>query len=240
MGLSSAEMIKYANNAFLATKLSFINEVARICERIDGVNVDQVAHGIGLDDRIAPRFLAAGPGWGGSCFPKDVRALIAYSQGVNIEPRLLNAVIDVNTEQAAHVVSLVHEELGDVAGRTIAVLGVSFKPETSDTRASPAFKIIDGLLHLGARVKVYDPQALPNAKQAYRNRVAYADTATDCLADAECCILITHWPEFRELHPETFRRQMKRPFLVDARRLYDAASFSAQLRYKAVGVGTPV
>jgi UDPglucose 6-dehydrogenase len=237
MRLSAAEMIKYVNNAFLATKISFINEIANICERTAGVNVDLVAQGIGLDDRIAPRFLEAGPGWGGSCFPKDVKALIAYSRGRGVDPSLLTAVVDVNATQAEHVVSLARSELGDLAGKTIAVLGLAFKPETSDTRASPAFRIIDRLLAHNARVKVYDPQAIANTRRAYGDRLQYSETAIDSLVDADCGILVTHWSEFRALQPATFRRVMRQPVLIDTRRLYDEAVYAGPLRYRAIGLG---
>ncbi|MFQ6074801.1 MAG: UDP-glucose dehydrogenase family protein [Candidatus Bathyarchaeia archaeon] len=237
MYLTSAEMIKYANNAFLATKVSFINEMANICERIGGVDVDLVARGIGLDERIAPRFLEAGPGWGGSCFPKDVKALIALSRQLDFEPTLMEAVVKVNLKQAEHAVETVKKELGGLEGRTVAILGLSFKPETDDTRESPAFKIIDGLLKGGARVRAYDPQAIKNTRRRYGDRIYYAGDAPDCLSDADCAVLVTHWMEFKGLEPETFRERMRRPILIDTRRLYDREAYSKALTYRAVGIG---
>lgn len=237
MNLSSAEMVKYANNAFLAMKISFINEVAGICEKIGNVNVDLIAKGIGLDERISPRFLEAGPGWGGSCFPKDIKALITFSESVKYGPIILKAVIEANERQADHVISIVKEELKMLEGKVIAILGLSFKPETDDTRESPAFKIINSLLSQKAKVKVYDPRALENTKKVYGNEIQYAGNAMECITDAECCILVSHWKEFLKLNPETFVARMKTPVLIDTRRLYDAEKYRKILRYRAIGIG---
>ncbi len=236
MSLASAEMVKYANNAFLATKVSFINELANVCERIGGMDVDLVAKGIGLDERIGSKFLEAGPGWGGSCFPKDVKALIAFSRGLEYEPILMDAVVRVNIRQAEHVVEVVSRELGGLEERIVAILGLSFKPETDDTRESPAFKIIDGLLKGGAKVRVYDSQAMKNTRQTYGDRLVYAKDALDCVSGADCAVLVTHWKEFRSLKPEIFRERMRRPILIDTRRLYDRQTFSEILTYRAIGI----
>jgi UDPglucose 6-dehydrogenase len=220
MSLASAEMIKYTNNAFLATKISFINEISNMCERIDNSNIDLIAKGIGLDFRINPRFLKAGPGWGGSCFPKDVKALIAFSKRLEIEPKLLNAVIEVNKKQAEHVVSIAREELNELQSKTIAVLGLSFKPDTSDTRESPAFKIIDHLLREKVNIKVYDPPK----------------TAIECITNTNCCILVTDWKEFQKILPKVFKIKMKTPILIDTRRLYNPIEYSKVVKYRAVGI----
>ncbi len=236
MSLASAEMIKYANNAFLATKISFINEIANICEKIDNSNVDLIAKGIGLDDRINPRFLKAGPGWGGSCFPKDVKALITFSERLEINPMILNAVIEVNKKQAEQVVSMARQELDELKSKTIAILGLSFKPNTSDTRESPAFKIIDHLLRNKVKIKVYDPQALENTRKHYQEKVVYSKNAIECITDADCCILVTDWNEFQKILPKTFKDKMKTPILIDTRRVYNSIEYSKSIQYKAVGM----
>lgn len=236
MSLTSAEMIKYVNNAFLATKISFINEIANICERLANINVDLIAKGIGLDDRINGRFLEAGPGWGGSCFPKDVKALITFSRQLNFNPKLLNAIIEVNQKQAEHVVSMAKQELRELGGKTIAILGLSFKPNTSDTRESPAFKIIDHLLKYKVKVKVYDPEAMENTRSHYRDKLFYSKNAVECITNADCCILVTHWKEFQKILPKIFKAKMKTPILIDTRRLYDPIECSENIRYRAIGM----
>lgn len=237
MDLSSAEMVKYANNAFLAMKISFINELAGVCEKIEGMNIDLIAKGIGLDERIAPKFLEAGPGWGGSCFPKDVKALIAFSDEVKCKTTLLKAVVEANNRQADHVISIVEEELNKLEGKTVGVLGLSFKPETDDIRESPALKIIDNLLSRKARVKVYDPRAMENTRGVYGGRIGYARNAMECVTGVDCCVLVTHWKEFLNLSPETYAMRMKMPVLIDTRRLYDAEKYRKTLRYRAIGIG---
>jgi UDPglucose 6-dehydrogenase len=236
MSLASAEMIKYANNAFLATKISFINEISNICERIGNSNIDIIAKGIGLDFRINPRFLKAGPGWGGSCFPKDVKALIAFSKQLENEPILLNAVTEVNKKQAEHVVSIVRKELKELRGKTIAILGLSFKPNTSDTRESPAFKIINHLLKDHATIKVYDPQAMENTRKQYHEKIGFSKNAIECITDTDCCILVTDWNEFQKINPKDFQLKMNTPLLIDTKRLYNPNEYSKGITYRAIGI----
>jgi len=237
MSLASAEMVKYACNAFLATKISFINQVANICERIAGVDVVKIAYAMGLDPRISPRFLDAGAGWGGSCFPKDVKALIDFSKKIGYRPRLLEEVISINLEQAKHMIELAKEELGNLKDKKIALLGLSFKPNTDDVREASSMRVIDFLLKEGAKVHVFDPVAANNAKKVLGKRVNYSGTLAECLENADCCMLVTEWDEFKKLRPEDFTQFMKKPLLIDGRRIYDYKEFSKKLRLRAIGLG---
>jgi UDPglucose 6-dehydrogenase len=233
----NAELIKYANNAFLATKISFINTIANICERIPGADVTIVAKGIGLDKRIGPLFLNAGLGYGGSCLPKDLRALIQYSKTLGYEPKLLEAVEDVNKNQPQRAVELCRKLLGELKGRRIAVLGLAFKPNTDDMREAPSIAIIHQLLEERAEVVAYDPAAIPNAKAILKDGIKYANFAIECLKDADCCILVTEWEEFKKLKPEDFIQNMRRPILLDGRRIFDPKEFSQKIKFMAIGLG---
>jgi UDPglucose 6-dehydrogenase len=237
MNTTSAEMVKYVINAFLATKISFINEIANICERVPGLDVLEVARAIGLDSRISPKFLSAGAGWGGSCLPKDVRALQAFSEKVGYKPKLLEAAISVNLEQVKQIVDLAKEELGNLQGKKIAILGLSFKPNTDDMREAISIRIINHLLAQGAQVYAFDPVATDNAKKVLDERVKYSATINECLENADCCILVTEWDEFKKLRPEDFIRFMKKALLIDGRRIYDHREFSKKLRLRAIGLG---
>ncbi|RLI46214.1 UDP-glucose 6-dehydrogenase [Candidatus Bathyarchaeota archaeon] len=234
---STAEVVKYANNAFLATKISFINTIANICERIPGVDVTTVAKGIGLDQRINSRFLRAGLGYGGSCFPKDVKALIAFSKVLGYDSVLLNAVEDVNNVQPYRAVELLRELVCSLEGKQIAILGLAFKPGTDDMREAVSIKVVNKLLKEGARVIVYDPFSMEKAREIFGDRVTYASTATECLTDAEGCIVVTEWDEFRSLSVEDFVKYMKEPNVVDGRRIYDPRRFGEGVRFRAVGLG---
>ncbi len=235
--LPTAELIKYANNAFLATKISFINTIANICEKIPGADVTTVAKGISLDQRINPRFLRAGLGYGGSCFPKDVKALIAFSNQLGYTPTILQAVQEVNENQAKHAVEKVKEKLAELKGKRIAILGLSFKPNTDDMREARSIPIINQLLNEGANITAYDPVAIPNAKSILKNKIRYASSPIDCLKDADCCIIVTEWKEFRKLTPEDFVQNMQQPILIDGRRVYDPKEFSRKLKFVAIGLG---
>lgn len=233
----TAEMIKYASNAFLATKVSFINEIANICELVPGIDVVKVAKGMGLDPRIGSRFLNAGVGWGGSCFPKDVKALIAFSRKEEFKPLLLESVVRVNLEQARHVVDLMKEGLGKLEGRKIAVLGLSFKPNTNDMREAPSARIIDLLCKEGAVIHAYDPMAMKDAKEILGDKVNFSQTVNECVEGADCCLIVTEWDEFKKLGPDDFVKLMKVPFILDGRRIYDPAKFLDKTKYKAIGLG---
>ena len=236
--IPTAELIKYANNAFLATKISFINEIATICEKIPDVDVKIVAKGIGIDKRIGPLFLNAGLGYGGSCLPKDVKALIAFSKRLGHEPKLLKAVDDVNENQPHKAIQLCRKELGNLKNKRIAILGLAFKPNTDDIREATSIKIINALLIEGANIIAYDPAAIPNIKEKLSNKIQYATSAIDCIKDADCCIIVTEWKEFKKLKPEDFVKNMKQPIIIDGRRIYSPKKFSNKLRFMAIGLGS--
>jgi UDPglucose 6-dehydrogenase len=237
--LSTAELTKYANNAFLATKVSFINTIANICERVPSADVEIVAETIGLDHRINPKFLNAGLGWGGSCFPKDVKALIAFSKQLGYDPDVLEAVWKVNEKQAKHAVEMAKKELGDLKNKRVAILGLSFKPETDDMREARSVLVVDELLNRGAVVVAYDPVAVPGARSIFEGRIEYAYSAVNCLKDADCCILVTEWNEFKKLQPKDFLQNMRQPILIDGRRIYNPKEFNQKLRYIGIGYGKP-
>jgi len=235
--LSTAELIKYASNAFLATKISFINTIANICERTPGADVAVVAKGIGLDKRIGPLFLNAGLGYGGSCFPKDVKALIAYSKRSGYKPELLEGVEDINEKQPCRAVQLCKDLLGDLKDKEIAILGLSFKPNTDDMREAKSIPIINQLLKEGANITVYDPAAISNARTIFANKIKYAYSAVECLKNAHCCVLVTEWDEFKKLTHEHFVQNMRQPILIDGRRIYNPKEFSQKLKFAAIGLG---
>lgn len=235
--LSTAELIKYANNSFLATKISYINTIANICEKIPGADVTTVAQAIGLDQRINPRFLNAGLGYGGSCFPKDVKAIIAFSKKLGYTPHMLEATHEVNEKQATRAIEKAKKMLTNLNGKTIAILGLAFKPDTDDMREARSIPIIDQLLSEGAKVTAYDPVATSTAKHLFRNKISYATSAIDCIKDADCCIIVTEWNEFKQLKPETFKKHMKHPILIDGRRIYNPTIYSKQLDFASIGLG---
>ncbi len=235
--LPTAELIKYANNAFLATKISFINTIANICEKIPGADVTMVAKGIGLDQRINSRFLRAGLGYGGSCFPKDVKAIIAFSKKVGYTPNMLQTIQEVNEKQAKYMVEKAKRELVDLHGKTVAILGLSFKPDTDDMREARSILIINQLLHEGANVTAYDPVAISNTKSIFGNKIKYASSAIECLKNADCCIIVTEWQEFKKLKPENFTQNMRKPILLDGRRIYNPEEFNKKLKFVAIGRG---
>ncbi|MBS7622245.1 UDP-glucose/GDP-mannose dehydrogenase family protein [Candidatus Bathyarchaeota archaeon] len=234
---ANAELIKYANNAFLATKISFINMMANLCERIQGCDVEKIAEGIGLDQRIGPLFLRAGLGWGGSCFLKDLKAILAFAKGQSIELPILDAALRVNMLQPLWAVQTARKALGSLQGRHVAILGLAFKPDTDDLREAVSVKIIDHLLQDGAIVNAYDPAAMQNARAVFGDKIIYSNTAEECVRDADCCILVTEWKEFQRIQPEDFKRLMRKSVVIDGRRIYDPRKFSARVEFYAVGLG---
>ncbi len=238
--LSTAELIKYASNAMLATKISFINTIANICEKIPGADVKVVATAMGLDKRIGSLFLDAGLGYGGSCFPKDVKALIACSKAFGYTPELLDATENVNKKQPLKAVEFCKQQLGALEGKRIAILGLAFKPDTDDMREARVIPIINQLLKEGATVTAYDPVAIPMARTIFRNKIQYAKSTMECLQKADCCILVTEWPEFKTLTPQNFIKNMKQPVLIDGRRIYDPQVFSKKMKFIALGLGQPI
>jgi UDPglucose 6-dehydrogenase len=229
-------MVKYASNAFLATKVSFANEIANICEKLRGVDVTEVMAGVGLDHRINPRFLNAGAGFGGSCFPKDLKALASFALSIDYRPPLLSSVLDVNAAQAQHVADLAIAELQKVGGGKASLLGLSFKPETDDLREAPALKIARALLRNGVTVAAYDPVVKTVPFPGYEELLC-TDSIQECLRNSHCCILATEWEQFRSLTPYDFINNMSSPVLIDARRIFDAKKFAARLRFIGIGLG---
>ncbi len=234
--LRTAEMIKYASNAFLATRISFINEIAHICERL-GADVKEVARGMGMDRRIGPHFLNAGVGFGGSCFPKDVRALAYMAEEADCHPQLLQAVIEINEDARRRFVQRLVEMTGGIAGKTIGVLGLSFKPNTDDMRDAPSISIITRIHELGAEVKAYDPVAMPRAEEILP-WVTYCATPYDVAKGADALLVVTEWNEFKQLDMTRVRNLMRTPVLLDGRNIYDPSEMR-RLGFRYYGVGRP-
>ncbi len=232
----AAELVKYASNAFLATKVSFINTIANIAEQIPGVDVGTIAEAIGLDPRIGPQFLKAGPGYGGSCFHKDLQALINYSQNKNYDPLLFRATEETNEQQASRVVVLAEKLLGSLSSKRVAVLGLSFKKDTDDIREAASIRVINHLKKKGAQVVAYDPMAIPNTKKKLLDQIDYAENAHSALKGADCAIIMTEWNHIRKLKAKDFQAYMKNPNIVDARRIYNPEEFSG-LNYLSIGLG---
>ena len=232
----AAELVKYASNAFLATKISFINTIANIAQQIPGVDVGTVARAIGLDPRIGELFLKAGPGYGGSCFHKDLQALINYSEKNGYNPVLFRATEETNEKQATRVVDMAEKLLGSLSGKKVAVLGLAFKKDTDDIREAASIRVINELEKKGAQVVAYDPMAIPNTKKQIADLIDYAEDAHSALKGADCAIIMTEWDHLRKLKAKEFRAYMKTPNIVDARRVYDPDTFN-DLNYVAIGVG---
>ena len=234
--IESAELIKYASNAFLATKISFINEISQICEKTGG-HIDEVAYGVGLDKRIGAKFLKAGIGWGGSCFPKDVKALnqIAGSHGYDF--KLLKAVIEVNQYQRVHYVEKVKKYFkNSLKGKKLCVLGLAFKDNTDDIRDSAAIDIINLLLKEGAIIKAFDYQATKNAMHIFKDRVVYLDSPEKAIANSEAVLLVTEWPQFKELDWFNLKKQLINPVIFDGRNLLpDKKMIELGYQYFAMG-----
>ena len=235
-GLESAELIKYAANAFLATKISFINEISALCEAVNA-DVHAVARGIGLDGRIGRKFLHPGPGYGGSCFPKDTRALVRIAQENNVTSRIVEAVIEVNEAQKARMVDKIRTALGGSEnGKTLAVLGLAFKPETDDMRDAPALSILPRLIENGARIQAHDPQAMPEAKALLPESVLYFDEVYAALAGADAAVLMTEWNAYRGMDLDRIKRTMRGNVFIDLRNVYEPESMrAAGFDYVCVG-----
>ncbi len=234
--LETAELTKYAANAFLAMKVTYINEMADLCEKV-GADVHDVARGIGLDGRIGRKFLHPGPGYGGSCFPKDTLALMRIAQEAGAPSRLVEAVVGVNDARKAGMGARVIAACGgSVRGSVIAVLGLAFKPETDDMRDAPAIGIVERLVEGGARIRAFDPEAMTQARPHLPDSVVYCTSATDAIAGADATVLVTEWNEFRAISPDTFLQQMRGDVVVDLRNVYDPALMrQAGLAYHGIG-----
>jgi UDPglucose 6-dehydrogenase len=235
----TAELIKYAANAFLAVKISFINEIADLCEAVDA-DVQDVARGIGLDNRIGPKFLHAGPGYGGSCFPKDTLALLQTAQQAGVEQRIVATTVKVNDERKAAMAARVERALGgSLKGKAIAVLGLAFKPNTDDMRDAPSLALIEGLLEKGATIAAFDPVAREQAEKMVKG-IRFADDAESAAKDADALVIVTEWDEFRALDLAAIAGVMRGKALVDLRNVYEKDEAErAGLAYYGVGRGLP-
>lgn len=232
----TSELIKYAANAFLATKITFINEIADLCERV-GANVQEVARGIGLDNRIGAKFLHAGPGYGGSCFPKDTLALVRTAQEAGAPLRIVETVVGVNDARKSAMARKVVAALGgDVQGATVAMLGLTFKPNTDDMREAPSIAIVHSLLDKGANVRAYDPEGMTEARHVLPSEVVYAEDAYECAAGADALVIATEWDAFRALDFERLKATLKRPVIIDLRNIYRPSEMEARgFVYDSVG-----
>ena len=216
----SAELIKYASNGFLAIKIAYINQLACLAEEI-GADVISIAKGMGMDGRIGPKFLHAGPGYGGSCVPKDTKALSAISHEFGVPITIIDAVIEANRKQKTRIVERLKKRLSNISEKTIGVLGLAFKAETDDIRDSPAIDIIDDLLELGAIVKAHDPQAMYNFRQKYGDRISYCNSEYEVSKDADALLILTEWNEYRSLDLRRIKAAMKSPYIFDTRNVLD-------------------
>ena len=235
MDVKSAEMTKYAANAFLATKISFMNEIASLCEKT-GADVEMVRVGISTDTRIGNKFLFPGIGFGGSCFPKDVNALIKIAEDYGTEFSILKAVNKINQAQRENFINRVIKYFGNLQDKTIAVWGLAFKPKTNDMREAPAITIIEAILEYGAKIKAYDPKAMDTAKNIFGDKIEYAKSSYDALKDADCMLLLTEWNEFRRPDFEKIKELMKTPIIFDGRNQYDKSRLEARgIKYFSVG-----
>jgi UDPglucose 6-dehydrogenase len=236
MNIESAEMVKYANNCFLATKISFANEFANYSELVPNVDITEVMKGLGMDDRVNPKFFGAGIGFGGSCFPKDVNAIKAWGEKLGFQSKILNAVLEVNKERGKRIVQRAEELLGSLEGRKISLLGLSFKPDTSDMREAPSIKIVNELRKRNVKEIVgYDPKANGAAKEVFGDQITYAESVEEALQESECAFLVTEWEEFSTLSPDHFKDYMKEPNLIDGRRLYPYDLYFKEIAFKTIG-----
>lgn len=238
--LETAEMIKYASNAFLATKISFINELSALCE-VSNANIQTVAKAMGMDGRISNKFLHAGPGYGGSCFPKDTRALIKIAEEKGLDLKIIRAGVEANEAQKMRMVTKIKERLGDLKDKTIGILGLSFKPETDDMRESPALTIIPELIKAGAMINAYDPQAIKEAVwrlKDYEKDIVYCANEYEVMKRADALVLLTEWNQFRRLDLRKVKQLLARPIFFDLRNVYEREEVErAGIEY--IGVGLP-
>ncbi len=231
----TSELIKYAANAFLATKITFINEMATLCEKV-GADIQQVAKGIGLDKRIGGKFLNAGPGYGGSCFPKDTLALVKTANDAGAPVRIVETVVSVNADRKKAMARKIIDAMGgDATGMTVAVLGLAFKPNTDDMRDSPSLDIIPALLEAGAKVQAYDPESMHEAKEMMPD-ITYCDNAYDAISGADALAILTEWDQFRALDIDRIKASLKTPLIVDLRNIYDPKALRDQgIVYHGIG-----
>jgi len=230
----TAEMVKYANNSFLATKISFINQLSNISQNIPGANIDDIAKAIGLDSRIGKLFLNAGPGYGGSCLPKDMKALINFAGTIGVKPILLNAVEEINQKQLEQVVKLLEKKLNGISHKKITIMGTSFKPNTDDIRDSISIELIKKLLKMKAQITIHDPRAISNTKKIFGKKISYGITIDFALKGSQCAVFMTHWKEFEKINNKSIAH-MKKKMIIDCRRIFVGKKIDAE--YYALGIG---
>jgi len=236
MSIDNAELAKISLNAYVTMKISFANTLAELCEHIPGGNVDLVTKALGADSRIGTKYLCGAVSYGGPCFPRDNKAFLSFSQKLGCRARLSQATDAVNKDQAARIAHLVEQEFGEVKGINIAILGLTYKPGTDVIEASAPVEMAKVLLDQGAKVMVYDPAGMENARKLLDGSIIYANSIDECLCGADLCILATPWPEFKKLKPEDFINRMKNPAILDCWRVYDRDEFTAKLTYSAIGL----
>ncbi len=234
--LETSELIKYASNAFLALKISYINQIADLCEKVDA-DISDVSKGMGLDNRIGSKFLHPGPGYGGSCFPKDTIALVKIAEDNGNSLSLINETVKYNEQRKIEMVKKISKSVnGNLKGKNISILGLSFKPETDDMRDSPALVIIPKLIESGVKVKVYDPAAMEEAKKFISEEIKYFKTAIDCIIDSDILVILTEWNEFRALSLKEIKKSMRNNILIDLRNIYSRKEAEeAGFKYTALG-----
>jgi len=230
----TAEMIKYANNSFLATKISFINQLSNICQNVPGANIDDIAKTIGLDPRIGKLFLNAGPGYGGSCLPKDMKALINFADKIGVTPTFLNEVEKTNQKQITNIISLLEKKIGSIKKKRVSVLGTAFKPETDDIRDSISIKLIRKLIDKGANVIVHDPKAIENTKRVFSDKIEYTNSIINALTESQCVIIMTYWKEYSRINNGMIGK-MRKKIIIDTRRILADKNIDAD--YQAIGIG---
>jgi UDPglucose 6-dehydrogenase len=236
--VESAELIKYASNAFLAMKISFANAIADLCERT-GADVSQVINGMGYDHRIGKHHLQPGLGYGGSCFPKDVDSLIQTSRKFGYDFRLLQSVVDINKERCVNFVQKMEKVLGEIEGKTFAILGLAFKPDTDDMREAKSIEVIEQILHRKGKVRAYDPAAMENAKSIFGEKIHYARNAYDAARGTDALVVLTEWREFKLLNLEKICHSMKQAYIFDGRNLYNFEK-NRRLGFHYYGIGRSV
>ena len=233
VNFATSEIIKYANNAFLATKISFINSISNLCQKIPNTNIDIIAQCIGMDPRIGPEFLKAGPGYGGSCLPKDLDSLISTFKSHGANPVLLKSVKEVNTRQIDEILKIMKQKLKNLKNKKISVLGLAFKENSDDIRYSISIKLIQKLLQKGSKVHVHDPQAIQNTKKIFNTKINYFDSIQDCIKNSDCTVIMTAWPQYSKLTQKDFA-QMKKSLVIDTRRIL--SNTKLDIDYNAIGV----
>jgi len=230
----TAEMIKYANNSFLATKISFINQISALCQNIPGTNVDDIAEAIGIDPRIGSAFLKAGPGYGGSCLPKDLSTMIKFSSKIGAEPILLKAVEKTNDNQIENIFQIINKKLGKLENKQIGILGLSFKENSDDIRESRSIELIKILLKQKCKIKVHDPKATKNTKLIFKDKIIYSNSISNVINNSDCIVIMTPWREYTKLKNDDFNN-MKKKLVIDTRRLFSKKKM--KIDYIALGVG---